>query len=57
MSLLLFLLPVIVLVLAKVAGEKYRAGQKPVALALPMSIGIDCGLVACELALISDQRR
>jgi len=79
--------PVIVLVLAKVAGEKYRAGQKPVAwfaggsgiallflsvhhcshsiaaltgspvaLALPMSIGIDCGLVACEVALISEGR-
>jgi len=29
----------------------------PVALALPMSIGIDCGLVACEVALISEARR
>src|SRR6266545_2714957 len=78
--------PVIVLTLAKVAGEKYRAGQKPVAwfaggsgiallflsahhcslsiaaltgspvaLALPMSVGIDCGLVACEVALISEK--
>jgi hypothetical protein len=77
-----------VLVLAKVAGEKYRAGQKsvawfaggsgiallflsvhhcsrsiaaltgsPVALALPMSVGIDCGLIACEVALISDKSR
>ena len=80
--------PVIVLVLAKVAGEKYRAGQRPVAwfaggsgiallflsvhhcslsiaaltgspiaLALPMSVAIDCGLVACEVALISEARR
>jgi hypothetical protein len=80
--------PVIVLVLAKVAGEKYRTGQRPVAwfaggsgvallflrvhhclqpivaltgspvaLALPMSVAIDCGLVACEVALISEARR
>ena len=80
--------PVIVLTLAKVAGEKYRAGQRPVAwfaggsgiallllsvhhcslsiaaltgspvaLALPMSVGIDCGLVACDVALISETRR
>lgn len=76
---------VIVLVLAKVAGEKYCDGQRPVAwfaggsgiallflsvlhcshsiaaltgspvaLALPMSVGIDCGLIACEVALISE---
>jgi hypothetical protein len=79
--------PVIVLVLAKVAGEKHRAGQKavarfagasgvallllsvwhcsqsialltgsPVALALPMAVAIDCGLVACEVALITEPR-
>ena len=78
--------PVIVLTLAKVAGEKYRAGQKPVAwaaggsgvallflsvwhcsesiamltggslgLAVPMAIAVDCGLVACEVALISER--
>jgi hypothetical protein len=80
--------PVIVLVLAKVCGEKWRAGQKPiarfagssgaaplllsvwhcsqsiailtgspVALAQPMAVAIDCGLVACEVALISEPRR
>lgn len=80
--------PVIVLVPAKVAGEKYRAGQRsvawfaggsgvallflsvhhcslsisaltgsPVAPALPMSVGIDCGPIACEVALISEDRR
>jgi hypothetical protein len=79
--------PVIVLVLAKVAGEKHRAGQKgvarfagasgvallllsvwhcsqsialltgsPLALALPMAVAIDCGLVACEVALITEPR-
>ena len=79
--------PVIVLVLAKVAGEKYRSGQKPVArfaaasgvallllsvwhcsqsialltgspvaLALPMAVAIDCGLVACEVALVTEPR-
>jgi hypothetical protein len=79
--------PVIVLTLAKVCGEKYRSGQKPVAwfaggsgvallflsvwhcsqsialltgspvaLALPLAVAIDCGLVACEIALISEPR-
>ena len=76
-----------VLVLAKVCGEKYRAGQKPIARfaaasgvassspclalltvhrtadrfargrwALPMAVAIDCGLVACEVALIGETR-
>lgn len=80
--------PVLVLVLSKVAGEKYRAGQRPVAwfaaasgvallilsvwhcsqsialltgspvaLAMPMAVAIDCGLVACEIALISEPRQ
>lgn len=80
--------PVLVLVLAKVAGEKYRAGQKPVAriagasglallflsvwhcansialltgsglvLAIPMAVAIDCGLVACEIAIITEPRK
>ena len=80
-------LAVPVLVLAKVCGEKYRAGQtavarfagasgvallllsvwhcsksialltgSPVALALPMAVAIDCGLVACEVALITEGR-
>ena len=79
--------PVIVLTLAKVAGEKWRAGQRrvarlaggsgaallflsvwhcatalaaltgsPLALALPMAVAIDCGLVACEIALITEPR-
>jgi hypothetical protein len=79
--------PVLVLTLSKVAGEKYRAGQKPIAwlaggsgiallflsvwhcansialltgsgllLAVPMSVAIDCGLVACEIALITEPR-
>jgi hypothetical protein len=79
--------PVLVLVLAKVAGEKYRAGQRPVAwiagasgiallflsvwhcseaialltgspvaLALPLAVAIDCGLVACEIAIITEPR-
>ncbi len=79
--------PVLVLVLSKVCGEKFRAGQKPVAwfaggsgiallflsvwhcseaialltgspvaLALPLALAIDCGLVACEVALISEPR-
>jgi hypothetical protein len=77
--------PVIVLTLAKVAGEKWRAGQRrvgglagasgvallflsvwhcansialltgsPLALAMPMAVAIDCGLVACEIALITE---
>jgi len=80
--------PVIVLTLAKVAGEKWRTGQRwvgglaggsgvallflsvwhcansiavltgsPLALAMPMAIAIDCGLVACEIALITEARR
>lgn len=80
--------PVLVLVLSKVAGEKHRAGQRGVslfaggsgvallflsvwhcsqsiamltgsalALAVPMAVAIDCGLVACELALISEAAR
>jgi hypothetical protein len=79
--------PVIVLVLAKVCGEKYRVNQKPVAwlaggsgaallflsvwhcsqsialltgstiwLAVPMSVAIDFGLVACEVAIITEPR-
>jgi hypothetical protein len=79
--------PVIVLVLAKVSGEKWRADQKPlawfaggsgiallvlsvyhcsqsialltgspVALAVPLAVAIDCGLVACEIALITEPR-
>ncbi|MBP3959534.1 hypothetical protein J8F10_30180 [Gemmata sp. G18] len=79
--------PVIVLTLAKVAGEKWRAGQRrvgglagasgaallflsvwhcansialltgsPLALAMPMAVAIDCGLVACEIALITETR-
>jgi len=76
-----------VLVLSKVAGEKFRSGQKPVAwfagvsgiallvlsvwhcseaialltgspvaLAMPLAVAIDCGLVACEVALITEAR-
>jgi hypothetical protein len=79
--------PVLVLVLSKVCGEKFRGGQKPVAwfaggsgiallflsvwhcseaialltgspvaLALPLALAIDCGLVACEVALITEAR-
>jgi hypothetical protein len=79
--------PVLVLTLSKVAGEKYRSCQKPVAwlaggsgvallflsvwhcansialltgsgllLAVPMAVSIDCGLVACEIALITEPR-
>jgi hypothetical protein len=79
--------PVLVLVLSKVAGEKYRADQKPVAwlaggsgisllflsvwhcansialltgsglvLAVPLAVAIDAGLVACEIALITEAR-
>ena len=80
--------PVLVLVLSKVAGEKYRAGNRPVAwlaggsgaallflsvwhcansialltgspiaLAMPMAVAMDCGLVACEIALITEAGR
>ena len=79
--------PVIVLVLSKVCGEKYRIGQRGpaylaggsgatllflsvwhcsqsialltgsgLALAVPMAVAIDFGLVACEVALISEPR-
>jgi hypothetical protein len=79
--------PVLVLVLSKVCGEKFRAGQKavawfaggsgvsllvlsvwhcseaialltgsPVALALPLALAVDAGLVACEVALITEPR-
>lgn len=79
--------PVLVLVLSKVSGEKFRAGQRPVALlaggsgvallflsvwhcansialltgsglflAVPMAVAIDCGLVACEIALVTEPR-
>ena len=79
--------PVIVLTLAKVAGEKYRAGQKWVgglaggsgvallflsvwhcansiavltgselALAVPLALAIDLGLVSCEIALVTEPR-
>lgn len=81
-------IPVIVLTLSKVAGEKWRTGQKLVAcfaggsgvallflsvyhcaesislltgsgpfLAVPMAVAIDCGLVACELAIITEPRK
>jgi hypothetical protein len=77
--------PVLVLVLSKVSGEKFRAGQRgvawfaggsgvsllvlsvwhcseaialltgsPVALALPLAVAIDAGLVSCEVALITE---
>ncbi len=77
--------PLLVLTLSKVAGEKWQAGQRPVAwlaggsgaallflsvwhcansiglltgsglfLAIPMAVAIDCGLVACEVALITE---
>lgn len=77
--------PVLVLTLSKVAGEKHRGGNKPVAavaggsgiallflsvwhcseaialitgspvaLALPLAVAIDCGLVACELAIVTE---
>jgi hypothetical protein len=80
-------IPVLVLVLSKVCGEKYRAGQRPVAwlaggagvallclsvwhcsqsvalltgspvaLAVPLAIAVDVGLVACEVALITEPR-
>ncbi len=80
-------IPVIVLTLAKVAGEKYRDGQRPVAylaggsgiallflsvwhcsesiailtgsglvLAVPLAVAIDAGLVAMEIALVSEPR-
>lgn len=80
--------PVIVLTLAKLAGEKWRAGQRrvgglaggsgiallflsvwhcagsiamltgsPFFLAMPMAIAIDLGLVACEIALITEPRQ
>ncbi len=79
--------PIIVLVLSKVCGEKYRVGQRGPAylaggsgaallflsvwhcaesislltgsgllLAVPMAVSIDFGLVACEVALISEPR-
>ena len=79
--------PLIVLVLAKVSGEKWRAGQRGVAwaaggsgvallflsvwhcsqsialltgsgliLAVPMAVAIDCGLVACEIAIITERK-
>ncbi len=79
-------IPIIVLVLGKVAGNKYKKGQKHMAwlaggsglgllflsvwhcsesiaaltgsglfLAIPMAVAIDCGLVACELAIISEE--
>jgi len=79
--------PVIVLTLAKVAGEKWRTGQRRVAwaagasggallflsvwhcansivlltgpglaLAVPMAVAIDCGLVSMELALLTEPR-
>lgn len=79
--------PVIVLVLSKVAGEKYNAAQAGVAwlagapavgilflsvyhcsqsislitgsgmlLAVPMAVAIDCGLIALEIALITERK-
>lgn len=78
--------PVLVLVLSKVAGERWRAGRRPVAwfaggsgvallalsvwhcansvalltgsglaLAVPLAVAIDAGLVACEMALIGGE--
>lgn len=78
--------PVLVLVLSKVAGEKWKAEQFGVAyfagtsglallfmsvyhcaasialltgsglvLAVPMAVAIDCGLVACEVAIITQK--
>jgi hypothetical protein len=80
-------IPVIVLTLAKVAGEKYRDHNRPVAylaggsgiallflsvwhcsasiailtgssifLAVPLAVAIDAGLVAMEIALVSEPR-
>lgn len=82
-----FAVPVLVLVLSKIAGEKWQGNQRavaklaggaglsllilsvwhcaesialltgsPVWLALPMSVAIDVGLVACEVALITEPR-
>lgn len=79
--------PVLVLILAKVAGNKWHAGQQhmaylaggsgagllalsvwhcslsiatitasPLLLALPMAIAIDMGLVACEMAIITERK-
>ena len=79
--------PVIVLVLSKVAACKWRKGERAVGgfaggsgigllllsvwhcsesialltgsglvLAVPMALAIDCGLVACELALVTEPR-
>src|SRR5262245_4713619 len=76
--------PVLVLVLSKVGGEKWLASQKSIArfaggsgvallllsvwhcansialltgsglvLAVPMAVSVDCGLVACEVAIIT----
>jgi hypothetical protein len=80
--------PVIVLVLAKVAGSKWRKGERGVGgfaggsgagllllsvwhcsesialltgsglfLAIPMAVAIDAGLVACEIALITEPKK
>lgn len=77
--------PVLVLTLSKVAGEKWVAGDRPVAwlaggsgvallflsvyhcansialltgsglfLAVPMAVSVDVGLVACEIAIITE---
>lgn len=80
--------PVLVLVLSKVGGEKWLSGQKWTAwfaggsgvallflsvyhcansialltgsslfLAVPMAVAIDCGLVACEVSIITAERK
>lgn len=82
-----FAVPVLVLVLSKVAGETHRSGRHSVSrfavgsgiallvlsvfhcgvsislltgshlvLALPLAVSIDVGLVACELALVTDSK-
>lgn len=82
-----FAVPVLVLVLSKVAGETHKSNKHAVsrfaagsgvallvlsvwhcacsislltgsnlALAIPLAVAIDCGLVSCEVALISDTK-
>lgn len=82
-----FAVPVLVLILSKVAGETHKSNKRSVslfaggsgvallalsvwhcassialltgsglALAIPLAVAIDCGLVACEVALITDSK-
>ncbi len=82
-----FAVPVLVLVLSKVAGETHRSNKRSVSLfaagsgaallalsvfhcaesialltgshlilAVPMAVAVDAGLVACELALVTDSK-